>query len=178
MRASDLDLRELLAFEPKGGIIRFANERVLLVDAVALGLLRRELIDTLGVTGARAQTIDVAAIDGGSHSPPITALMNSPPGAADDGIVLNGWSEIHGPAVRARAWGRGIRIRMGGAGCTRRRGRHHRIRRNRCRVGHQLAGGRCRATSNARDDRLGRRSRVHDPTPRTNALKPLLGAPS
>ena len=54
MRASDLDLRELLTFEPKGGIIRFANERVLLFDAVALGLLRRELIDTLGVTGARA----------------------------------------------------------------------------------------------------------------------------
>ena len=54
MRAADLDLRELLSFEPGGGIIRFANERVLLFDAVALGLLRRELIETLGVTGARA----------------------------------------------------------------------------------------------------------------------------
>ena len=54
MRAADLDLRELLAFEPEGGIIRFANERVLLVDAVAMGLLRRGLIDTLGLTGARS----------------------------------------------------------------------------------------------------------------------------
>mgnify|MGYP003352374607 CR=1 FL=1 len=54
MRAADLDLRELLALDPKGGVIRFANERVLLVDAVALGLLRRELIDTIGLTGARA----------------------------------------------------------------------------------------------------------------------------
>ena len=54
MRATDLDLRELLALDPKGGVIRFANERVLLVDAVALGLLRRELIETLGLTGARA----------------------------------------------------------------------------------------------------------------------------
>ena len=32
MRAADLDLRELLALDPKGGVIRFANERVLLVD--------------------------------------------------------------------------------------------------------------------------------------------------
>jgi DNA-binding NtrC family response regulator len=54
MRARDLDLKELLQFDPDGGILRFASERVLLLDAVALGLLRRELIETLGLTGARA----------------------------------------------------------------------------------------------------------------------------
>jgi DNA-binding NtrC family response regulator len=54
MRASDLDLRELLSFEPKGGVIRFGSERVLLMDAVALGLIRRELIETMGMTAARA----------------------------------------------------------------------------------------------------------------------------
>ncbi len=53
MRAEDLDLRELLSFEPGGGIIRFGTERVLLFDAVALGILRRELIATLGPTAAR-----------------------------------------------------------------------------------------------------------------------------
>ena len=53
MRAKDLDLRELLAFEPKGGILRFAGERALLFDAVALGLLRKALIETLGEAGAR-----------------------------------------------------------------------------------------------------------------------------
>ncbi|HET9596422.1 MAG TPA: sigma-54-dependent Fis family transcriptional regulator [Anaeromyxobacteraceae bacterium] len=53
MRAKDLDLRELLSFEPGGGVIRFGTERVLLFDAVALGILRRELIETLGVTAAR-----------------------------------------------------------------------------------------------------------------------------
>ena len=42
MRATDLDLRELLSFEPAGGVIRFGGERVLLFDAVALGVLRRE----------------------------------------------------------------------------------------------------------------------------------------
>jgi DNA-binding NtrC family response regulator len=54
VRARDLDLKELLQFDHEGGILRFAGERVLLLDAVALGLLRRELIDTLGVAGARA----------------------------------------------------------------------------------------------------------------------------
>ena len=54
MRARDLDLKELLQFDQDGGILRFASERVLLLDAVALGLLRRELIETLGLAGARA----------------------------------------------------------------------------------------------------------------------------
>ena len=53
MRAKDLDLRELLAFEPEGGIIRFGPQRVLLLDAVALGLLRKQLIETLGLEAAR-----------------------------------------------------------------------------------------------------------------------------
>ena len=54
MRAADLDIHELLHVLPEGGIITFAGERVLLLDAVALGLLRRELIETLGATAARA----------------------------------------------------------------------------------------------------------------------------
>ena len=53
MRAADLDLRELLQMEPGGGPLRFAGQRALLLDAVALGLLRFELIKTLGVAGAR-----------------------------------------------------------------------------------------------------------------------------
>jgi DNA-binding NtrC family response regulator len=52
LRARDLDLRELLSFEPGGGPLRFAGERALLLDAVALGLLRKLLIDTLGEAGA------------------------------------------------------------------------------------------------------------------------------
>jgi DNA-binding NtrC family response regulator len=54
MRTTDLDLRELLEFTPEGGVIRFAGERALLLDATALGLLRRELIATLGLSAARA----------------------------------------------------------------------------------------------------------------------------
>jgi two-component system response regulator HydG len=54
MRAADLDIDELLHVLPEAGINTFAGERVLLLDALALGLLRKELIDTLGVTAARA----------------------------------------------------------------------------------------------------------------------------
>ena len=54
MRAADLDLKELLQADAEGGVLRFGNERVLLLDAVAMGLLRRELIETLGLTAARA----------------------------------------------------------------------------------------------------------------------------
>jgi transcriptional regulator with PAS, ATPase and Fis domain len=53
MRARDLDLRELFSFEPKGGVMSFGGQRVLLLDAVALGLLRKELIETLGASPAR-----------------------------------------------------------------------------------------------------------------------------
>ena len=41
MRADDLDLRELLEFHPQGGVIRFARERALILDAVALEHLAR-----------------------------------------------------------------------------------------------------------------------------------------
>ncbi len=53
MRASDLDLREMLDFDPKGGVIRFAGDRAVLFNTVALGLLRRELVETLGLATAR-----------------------------------------------------------------------------------------------------------------------------
>ena len=53
MKAADLDLRELLQFEPRGGVLRFGGQRALLFDAVALGILRKELIQLLGVAGAR-----------------------------------------------------------------------------------------------------------------------------
>jgi two-component system response regulator HydG len=53
MRIEDLDLRELLDAPPQGGLLRFSGERALILDAVALGILRRELIETVGITAAR-----------------------------------------------------------------------------------------------------------------------------
>ncbi|HZE97748.1 MAG TPA: sigma-54-dependent Fis family transcriptional regulator [Planctomycetota bacterium] len=53
MRVEELDLKELLELDPTGGLIRFAGQRALIFDAVAQGLLRKELIDTFGVRVAR-----------------------------------------------------------------------------------------------------------------------------
>ena len=54
MHAEDLDHKELLELDPEGGVIRFAGQRALLLDAVAMGLLRKYLVDNFGVTAARA----------------------------------------------------------------------------------------------------------------------------
>ncbi|HEX9639908.1 MAG TPA: sigma-54-dependent Fis family transcriptional regulator [Candidatus Krumholzibacteria bacterium] len=54
MRPDDLDHKELLELDPEGGVIRFAGHRALLLDAVAMGLLRKYLVDNFGLTAARA----------------------------------------------------------------------------------------------------------------------------
>src|ERR1041385_4004168 len=53
MRADDLDHKELLELDPDAGVIRFAGQRALLIDAVAMGLLRKYLVENFGVTAAR-----------------------------------------------------------------------------------------------------------------------------
>ena len=53
VRADDLDNRELLELDPAGGVIRFAGQRALLLDAVAMGLLRKYLVENFGLTAAR-----------------------------------------------------------------------------------------------------------------------------
>jgi two-component system, NtrC family, response regulator HydG len=53
VRVEELDLKELLELDPDGGLVRFAGQRALVFDAVAQGLLRKELIDTFGIRVAR-----------------------------------------------------------------------------------------------------------------------------
>ena len=43
-----------MEFDADGGLIRFAGQRALLIDATAMGILRKELVDHFGVTAARA----------------------------------------------------------------------------------------------------------------------------
>ncbi len=54
MRVEDLHHEELLELDPEGGMIRFAGQRALLLDAVAMGLLRQYLVENFGLTAARA----------------------------------------------------------------------------------------------------------------------------
>ncbi|MBI4818750.1 MAG: sigma-54-dependent Fis family transcriptional regulator [Deltaproteobacteria bacterium] len=53
MRLDELDHRALLELDPGGGTIRFAGQRALLVDAVAMGLLRKYLVENFGLLAAR-----------------------------------------------------------------------------------------------------------------------------
>ncbi|MDP1831854.1 MAG: sigma-54-dependent Fis family transcriptional regulator [Geothrix sp.] len=53
MRADNLDHKELLDLDPEGGVIRFAGQRAILMDAVAMGLLRKYLVENFGITAAR-----------------------------------------------------------------------------------------------------------------------------
>jgi two-component system, NtrC family, response regulator HydG len=53
LRAEDLFHRELLALDPKRGIIQFAGQRAILLDTVAMGLLRKYLVENFGLIAAR-----------------------------------------------------------------------------------------------------------------------------
>ena len=60
----DLHLAELLDFRPDQGIIRLNEQRVVILSAAAMGLLRKELIDTLGPETARRVAIRFGFADG------------------------------------------------------------------------------------------------------------------
>ena len=53
MNPDELKLLELLKADEETGVIRFKHRRMLIFDANALGLLRKELIETLGLERAR-----------------------------------------------------------------------------------------------------------------------------
>jgi DNA-binding NtrC family response regulator len=59
-----LDLREVLDFRPDQGIIRLHEQRVVILSAAAMGLLRKELIDTLGLETARCLMLRFGYADG------------------------------------------------------------------------------------------------------------------
>src|SRR5207244_13246610 len=59
-----LHLEELLDFRPDQGIIRLHEQRVVILSAAAMGLLRKELIDTLGLETARRLFLRFGYADG------------------------------------------------------------------------------------------------------------------
>ena len=60
----NLRLAEVLDFRPDQGIIRLHEQRVVILSAVALGLFRKELIDTLGHETARRLMLRFGYADG------------------------------------------------------------------------------------------------------------------
>jgi two-component system response regulator HydG len=53
MHPGELKLLELLKADEESGVIRFKHRRMLIFDADAMGLLCKELIETLGLGRAR-----------------------------------------------------------------------------------------------------------------------------
>jgi DNA-binding NtrC family response regulator len=60
----DLHLAELLDFRPDQGVIRLHEQRVVILSAAAMGLLRKELIDTLGIETAERLALRFGFADG------------------------------------------------------------------------------------------------------------------
>ena len=59
-----LHLAELLDFHPDQGIIRLHEQRVVILSAAAMGLMRKELVETLGVETARRVLLRFGFADG------------------------------------------------------------------------------------------------------------------
>jgi len=61
---TNLHLAEVLDFRPDQGIIRLHEQRVVILSAAAMGLMRKELVDTLGVEPARRVLLRFGFADG------------------------------------------------------------------------------------------------------------------
>ena len=64
MDLEHLNLASLLDFRPDQGIIRLHEQRVVILSAAAMGLLRKELIDTFGLETARRLMLRFGYADG------------------------------------------------------------------------------------------------------------------
>ena len=64
MKPEDLVLADVLDFRPEEGIIRLHEQRVVILSAAAMGLLRKELIETLGIETARRLLLRFGFADG------------------------------------------------------------------------------------------------------------------
>jgi DNA-binding NtrC family response regulator len=64
MDLEHLNLAQLLDFRPDQGIIRLHEQRVVILSAAAVGLLRKELIETLGLETARRVLLRFGYADG------------------------------------------------------------------------------------------------------------------
>jgi DNA-binding NtrC family response regulator len=62
--SKDAHLTEILDFAPDEGVIRLHEQRVVILSAAALGMLRKELVDTLGAEAARRLFLRFGFADG------------------------------------------------------------------------------------------------------------------
>ena len=88
MALHELRLQELLQCEPESGLIRMHDQRVVIQSVAALGLLRKELIETFGMNVARRLLMrfgyadgyeDAVSLRGGADGSDTDALFRSGP---------------------------------------------------------------------------------------------------
>jgi DNA-binding NtrC family response regulator len=86
-----LHLAELLDFRPDQGIIRLHQQRVVILSAAAMGLLRKELVDTLGLDTARRILLRFGFADGYHDAVSLRdrSHWNSPDEALRAGAMLH-----------------------------------------------------------------------------------------
>ena len=97
MPVHDLQLPELLECQPDQGLVRLHKQRVVVLSAAAMGLLRKELVETLGVNIARRLLMRfgyadgyqdaVSLRDGSSQQDPIEHFKAGPTLHTLEGIV-------------------------------------------------------------------------------------------
>jgi DNA-binding NtrC family response regulator len=86
-----LHLAELLDFRPDQGMIRLHEQRVVILSAAAMGLLRKELVDTLGLETARRLLLRFGFADGYHDAVNLRERSNwsSPLDGLRDGAMLH-----------------------------------------------------------------------------------------
>lgn len=86
-----LHLAELLDFRPDQGIIRLHEQRVVILSAAAMGLMRKELVDTLGQEAAKRVLLRFGFADGYHDAVNLRARSNwaSPLDGLRSGALLH-----------------------------------------------------------------------------------------
>ena len=90
-RRKNLHLAELLDFRPDQGVIRLHEQRVVILSAAAMGLLRKELVDTLGAETVRHLLLRFGFADGYHDAVNLRERSNwsSPLDGLRDGAMLH-----------------------------------------------------------------------------------------
>ena len=96
MRATDLDLRKMLDFQPAAGRLLMGNERMVIFRVQAFANLRRLLFDQLGPATARALLLQFGRMCGDGDFEAIGGglVWDTPGDRAMAGPLLHGWEGV------------------------------------------------------------------------------------
>lgn len=96
MRADDLNLREMLTFQPEIGRLLLGTDRMVIFRTQAFASLRRLLFDQLGHETARALLLQFGRLcgEGDFHAIGGGMVWDTPADRAMAGPVLHGWEGI------------------------------------------------------------------------------------